>query len=115
MKFSLKSKVWLEKGGRKVFGDGPCDILERVERTGSLRQAASEINMSYSQAWGLIYGLEKKLGLPLLTRQAGGEGGGGSVLTREGKELSRRFSAFRKEMNRAQDELFDKHFGRGDG
>ena len=53
-----RCKIWIEKDGEKVFGDGPLDILHRVERTGSLRQAAEEINMSYSQAWNLIKDLE---------------------------------------------------------
>ncbi len=114
MVFNLRSKVWLEKEGIKVFGDGPCDILRRIERTGSLRQAALEINMSYSQAWGLLSTLERRLGFPLLYKQAGGEGGGGSVLTREGRELTNSFTAFRQEMAISQKELFCKHFGKGE-
>ncbi|NMA91928.1 MAG: molybdenum-binding protein, partial [Firmicutes bacterium] len=39
MKLKPNCKIWLERGGEKVFGDGPCDILQRVERTGSLRAA----------------------------------------------------------------------------
>ncbi|MBE3113343.1 MAG: LysR family transcriptional regulator, partial [Actinobacteria bacterium] len=62
----LRYKIWLEKNGEKVFGDGPLDILCRVERTGSLRQAAEEINMSYSLAWNLIKDLEERLGFKLL-------------------------------------------------
>ena len=57
--FLPNCKVWIEKDGEKVFGEWPCDILKRIKRTGSLRMAASEINMSYSQAWQLINNLEK--------------------------------------------------------
>jgi len=44
----LNYKLWLEEE-EKIIGNGPCDILRRVERPGSLRKAA-EIKMSYSQA-----------------------------------------------------------------
>ncbi|MDO9536358.1 MAG: LysR family transcriptional regulator [Bacillota bacterium] len=110
MTFSLNYKIWVEKNGQKIFGDGPCDILQRIERTGSLRMAAAEINMSYSQAWKLIDDLERKLGFPLLVKTAGGTSGGGSVLTEEGKEFAIRFSEFRHEAGEALRKTFDKHF-----
>jgi len=95
MILKLRYKIWLEKDEEKVFGDGPLDILQRVERTGSLRKAAEEINMSYSQAWNLIKDLEKRLGFDLLKRKVGGEKGGGSELSEEAKELMMKFEIFR--------------------
>ncbi len=111
--YKPKSKVWLEKKGVKVFGDGPLDILVRVQRTGSLKGAAAEIGMSYSQAWRLLDTMEKNLGFPLLNRQAGGERGGGSVLTEEGRELVRCFGDFRRELTELQEKLFNRYFGEG--
>lgn len=110
MSYSPNCKLWIQKEGRKVFGDGPCDLLLRVRRTGSLRTAASEINMSYSQAWRLVDALEKKLGFPLLFKKAGGAAGGGSELTAEGEDLARRFALFRREADEALQGLFRKHF-----
>jgi len=88
----------MENEEGKVFGDGPCDILTRVERTGSLRQAALEINMSYSQAWNLIRGLEKRLGFNLLKRKVGGEKGGGSYLTDEAIKLKDKYNIFHRQV-----------------
>jgi len=93
----LRYKVWMENEQGKVFGDGPFDILTRVERTGSLRQAAMEINMSYSQAWNLIRGLEERLGFDLLKRKVGGEKGGGSYLTHEAIELKEKYELFHQQ------------------
>lgn len=111
MNFAPKFKLWIEKKGGKVFGDGPCDILQRVSRTGSLRTAAMEIRMSYSQAWRLIDTLERKLGFPLLVKRAGGASGGGSELTVQGEELVRRFALYRREAEQALQRLFQEHFG----
>lgn len=110
--FSLNCKIWLEINGEKVFGDGPCDILKRIKSSGSLRMAASEINMSYSQAWQLIKNLEKKLGFPLLIKKVGGEFGGGSFLTPEGEKLMKRFEQFRQEADEKLGQLFKKHFSK---
>jgi molybdate transport system regulatory protein len=102
MILKLRYKLWIEKNREKVFGDGPLDILHRVERTGSLRKAAEEINMSYSQAWNLIKDLEKRLGFPLLKRKVGGESGGGSKVTEQARDLMMKFEIFR---HKAQDSL----------
>ncbi|MGM0689552.1 MAG: winged helix-turn-helix domain-containing protein [Bacillota bacterium] len=109
MSFQLKSKIWLEKENKKVFGDGPLDILKRVERTGSIRQASAEINMSYSQAWRLIKMVEQNLGFPILRKKTGGAGGGYSSLTEEASALIAAYDAFRHEANRSLERLFQKH------
>ncbi|MBA7596993.1 hypothetical protein ES703_03988 [subsurface metagenome] len=110
MILKLRYKLWIEKGGEKIFGDGPLDILHRVERTGSLRQAAEEINMSYSQAWNLIKDLEKRLGFNLLRRKVGGKKGGGSEITEEARELMIKFKLFREEADQSLNSLYKKIF-----
>jgi molybdate transport system regulatory protein len=110
MILKLKYKIWIEKDREKVFGDGPLDIFHRVERTGSLRQAAAEINMSYSLAWNLIKGLEERLGFKLLKRKVGGEKGGGSEITQEAKELMIKFKLFREEADQSLNSLYKKIF-----
>jgi molybdate transport system regulatory protein len=109
-KVKFKYKLWLDKDG-KVFGDGPLDLLRRIERTGSLRSAAAEINMSYSQAWNLFKSLEKRLGFKLLTKKIGGESGGGSELTREAKLLMKRYENFRERADKALNAIFEDVFG----
>ncbi|HHT45716.1 MAG TPA: LysR family transcriptional regulator [Firmicutes bacterium] len=112
MALSLNCKIWIESDGKKVFGDGPCEILQRVKQTGSLRMAAAEMNMSYSQAWKLIDDLESKLGFSLLHKRAGGHAGGGSVLTEEGEEFAGKYAQFRREALEKLEILFKKHFNR---
>ncbi len=109
MSYKLHSKIWLEDGG-KVFGDGPCELLEKVDRMGSLRQAAADMKMSYRQAWDLVKMLEDNLGFALLERQTGGSCGGGSYLTEAGRDLVLRYKNFRKEASSNLEQLFYKYF-----
>jgi molybdate transport system regulatory protein len=109
MRPQARAKIWIEAGGEKIFGDGPWDLLKRVERTGSLRQAAAEIKMSYSQAWRLIRMIEKKLGYSLLEKQTGGSGGGYSKLTAAASDLTCAYDHFRQGTEKAIKELFTMH------
>jgi len=105
----FKYKIWLYNGG-KAFGEGPYDILQRIDRLGSLSMAAKEINMSYSQAWNLINTMEKRLGFKLLIREVGGNTGGGSYLTKEAMDLMYRYNQFIKEADELLNNLYQKHF-----
>ncbi len=102
-------KLWIDHHG-KAFGDGPYELLKRVDRTHSLHQAAIEMKMSYSKAWRIIRTMEKRLGISLLHRKVGGESGGGSQLTQEAKELMARYKPFREEAKKAVEKIFRRYF-----
>ena len=110
MGMKIVFKVWLDQDG-KAFGDGPCELLRRVEETNSLHKAANQMGMAYSKAWGLIRVLEKRLGFPLLERKVGGLSGGGSNVTLKAKELMSNYERFRKEAELCVEKCFQEHFG----
>ncbi len=96
----VRCRVWLEKAGRPVFGDGRAELLERIERCGSIRKAAEEMGMSYRHAWSHLARIEKGLGTRLVVRRVGGLGGGGSTLTPAGKELLAKYYRLRAELDK---------------
>ncbi len=102
-------KIWLDNNG-KAFGEGPYELLKRVEKTDSLHQAAHQMNMSYSKAWKLIREIEQRLGFPLLERRVGGQSGGGSQITPQAKELMICYARFQREAKCAIEKIYAKHF-----
>jgi molybdate transport system regulatory protein len=106
----LAWKLWLENGD-KVFGPGPAQLLEHVAASGSLRKAATELDMSYSKAYWTLRAMEDRLGFALLTRTVGGTSGGGSTLTPEALDLLTRYRALEAEAEVTLEGLFTKHFG----
>jgi molybdate transport system regulatory protein len=103
-------KIWLDHNG-KAFGDGPHELLRRVEIVNSLHEAARQMDMSYSKAWKLIHSMEKRLGFSLLDKKIGGRSGGGSHVTPKGKVLMKRYERFDKEARKAIEKAYQKHFG----
>jgi molybdate transport system regulatory protein len=59
-------KVWLEVGGQYAVGLGISEILLAVDRTGSIKQAALEVGMSYRHVWERVKEAEGALGLALV-------------------------------------------------
>ncbi|MGD8563099.1 MAG: LysR family transcriptional regulator [Desulfarculaceae bacterium] len=81
----LRLKVWLEREGRVIFGEGREQLLEAVARNGSLAGAARELDMSYRAAWGRIKASEERLGCSLVER--GEDRRGGMRLTPQAETL----------------------------
>jgi molybdate transport system regulatory protein len=68
-------------------GIGKIRLLEAVERTGSLSQAARAIAMSYRRAWLLIDSMNSEFDIRVVSASVGGSGGGGAKVTSFGKTL----------------------------
>lgn len=93
-----KCRVWLEKAGRPVFGEGRARLLAAVEEHGSLRAAAACLGMSYRTAWLHLRKIEGGLDYAVVERRKGGAGGGGMRLTRKGRGLLDRYRDFRERL-----------------
>jgi len=49
--FTSNGKIWMEINSVKVLGPGRVELLERIQTSGSIRQAAFQMEMSYRRAW----------------------------------------------------------------
>jgi len=102
--------TFIDDNGIKFFGEGPCRLLRCVEKTGSLRAAALEMEMAYSKASKILKQAEISLGFSLTRRSTGGKNGGGSILTPEGKRWLQQYEAYRDACVKASQELYRLHF-----
>lgn len=85
--FKLDGRIWIKTGDEKVLGHGRVELLERIRDSGSIRQAALQMKMSYKQAWDMVNHLNTHFAAPLVISQRGGKGGGKAVLTDEGTRV----------------------------
>ncbi len=104
--------LFLDENGEKFFGEGPYRLLLKTEETGSLHKAAQSMDMAYTKALKLVRHAEDALGFPLLARVAGGVSGGGSSLTKEGKEWMARYAAYRDACVEADGKLYLEFFSK---
>jgi molybdate transport repressor ModE-like protein len=103
-------KVWLACEGRYVFGPGICQILQPVDRSGSIKQAAGEVGESYRHVWARIKEAERAGGCPLVETLLGGPGSSRSSLTDHARRVVCGFLAFRSRMARLAEREFARRF-----
>lgn len=106
-RLGVKAKFWLTLGPRTLFGDGKADLLEAVDKLGSLRSAARSMGMSYRYAWGLLRELDDAAGFAFLEHS--GTGPRTNLrLTANGRRFLHAYRRFRTPLG----DLVDKRFRR---
>lgn len=89
----IEGRVWLKTSGKSFLGSGRVHLLELIAKSGSISKAAKEMGMSYKAAWDAVDAMNNLSDEPLVARNTGGKGGGGTTLTPKGEETVRVFKA----------------------
>ncbi|MCX7628420.1 MAG: LysR family transcriptional regulator [Methylophilaceae bacterium] len=84
-------KIHIPYGKESAMGPGKADLLEAIQRTGSISAAARDMGMSYRRAWDLVDTMNRCFIQPLVVTAAGGSHGGGAEVTDFGLDVLRRY------------------------
>ncbi|GIK96524.1 MAG: ModE family transcriptional regulator [Alphaproteobacteria bacterium] len=83
-------------GAAVAIGPGKADLLEAIDRCGSISAAARELGMSYRRAWQLADIMNRSFRERLVEAGTGGARGGGARLTPLGRDVLRRYRAMER-------------------
>lgn len=107
VKLGLRSSHWIvDEAGNIIIGKGRAEILENIERTGSINQAAKVMKMSYKGVWSKIKATEKHLNQNIVHADRHK----GTRLTRQGQELLKQYRQLEKQCMASDDKIFAKIF-----
>jgi len=95
---SLSLRIDLPSGR---IGPGKIDLLEAIDREGSISAAGRALGMSYKRAWDLVDALNRQAGTPMVEASPGGYRGGGAMLTDAGRNLVADYRAIERAASRA--------------
>lgn len=84
-----------------VLGPGKADLLEAIAKTGTLRDAAASLNMSYMRAWKLVQTMNDAFREPLVVSERGGSGHGRAALSKSGRAVLRLYRRMQRDAARA--------------
>jgi molybdate transport system regulatory protein len=106
-KLKLKSSQWIvDEHDNPIIGMGRMEILDNIEKTGSINQTAKTMKMSYKAVWSKIKATEKHLDAVIVHTDRKE----GSRLSKEGKELLEKYRLLKNECLSADDKLFHRIF-----
>ena len=103
----LKLKIMLFCGEVTAIGPGKAELLEAIQREGSISAAGRVMGMSYRRAWTLVDTMNRCWSEPVVQTAIGGGGKGGAKLTPFGSRL---LGAYRELEARLADAAADGPF-----
>ena len=92
-KLEYAFRLYVNLDGQSVLGKGGAQILEAVQKHGSITATAEELKMSYKFTWNYLVRMRRRLGQSVIVTHRGGagygkkSGGGGTTLTPVAKLL----------------------------
>ena len=96
-------RIRIAVGDDYAIGPGKADLLEAIDRTGSISAAGRELKMSYRRAWLLVDTMNRCFRQALVETATGGASGGGAHVTPLGREVLQRFRAIEVKASQAID------------
>lgn len=78
---------WHVRLGSGEISPRRLTLLQAIDATGSISQAAKQVGMTYKAAWDAVEAMNNLAGAPLVVSQHGGKGGGGALLTSAGLQI----------------------------
>ncbi len=73
--------------GDRMLGPGKMQLLEFIDATGSLSEAAKQMGMSYMRAWSLAQEMNRDAKRPMVEMARGGSSGGNASVTVFGRKV----------------------------
>ena len=103
----LRSRHWIvDDKERIIMGEGRKEILETIEKTGSLNQTAKIMKMSYKGAWSKIKSTERYLNMRIVHTDRKE----GTRLTKAGKELLEKYRLLNERCLKEDNKTFKRLF-----
>ena len=82
MSRTIKTNLRLTFPGGAPLSHGKAELMELIRETGSIRQAAQRMEMSYRRGWLLADELNRMFREPVIATKHGGKSGGGANIFR---------------------------------
>ena len=102
-RLQLKSSQWIvDENNNIIIGEGRAKILEHIDQTGSMNQTAKLMKMSYKAVWSKIKTTEKHMNACIVHTDRKE----GSRLSKEGKELLKKYKRLKAQCMSADDKIF---------
>ena len=102
---AISSNLTLELFDQPFLLEKRIELLIAIKKTGSINKAAKEVPMSYKSAWETIEAMNNLSINPIVQKETGGSGGGGTKLTEYGENLLKTYHLLKEEQKKFVENL----------
>ncbi|MGN6376926.1 MAG: winged helix-turn-helix domain-containing protein [Sphingomonas sp.] len=95
---ALKLKAQVMNGQEIAMGPGKADLLEAIDREGSISAAGRALGMSYRRSWSLVDSMNRCFAAPLVEAHRGGGKNSGARLTGAGRTALASYRALERDL-----------------
>lgn len=97
---SISANLTLELFNKPFLLEKRIDLLIAIKKFGSINKAAKEVPLSYKAAWEAIEDMNNLSNTPIVIKETGGTGGGGTKLTEYGENLLNTYLILKEEQKK---------------
>lgn len=102
---SLSANLTLEILNKPFLLEKRIDLLIAIKEFGSINKAAKKVPLSYKAAWEAIEDMNNLSNTPIVVKETGGTGGGGTKLTEYGENLLNTYLILKEEQKKFLESL----------
>jgi molybdate transport repressor ModE-like protein len=107
----VKVKIWIEDEEKNlIFGGGKTEVLELIDKTGSISKAAQIVGMNYKKAWSHIKILQENIEDEMVQTNKGQGENSGSCLTPKAREVIQTYKILQDDIKKYADNRFQELF-----
>lgn len=107
----VKVKIWIEDEEKNlIFGGGKTEVLELIDKTGSISKAAQTVGMNYKKAWSHIKILQENIEDEMVQTNKGQGENSGSCLTPKAREVIQTYKILQDDIKKYADNRFQELF-----
>ncbi len=99
---TLKIKLQIMCGGEIAMGPGKADLLDALDREGSISAAGRALGMSYRRAWMLVDVMNRCWREPLVAAVPGGSANSGAQVTPFGRAVLKHYRKLQQQSEMAR-------------
>ena len=107
----VKVKIWIEDEEQNlIFGGGKTEVLELIDKKGSISKAAQTVGMNYKKAWSHIKILQEHIEDEMVQTNKGQGENSGSCLTPKAREVIQTYKILQHDIKKYADSRFQELF-----
>jgi molybdate transport system regulatory protein len=106
--YNIGFHLWINEDNGHFIGKGRVELLEHIQKTGSITHAARAMKMSYRQAWQMVEDMNRRALSPVVEKMLGGKGGGGAIVTEMGQKAIKTFHNMEEKIRKYAEGLSEK-------